>query len=472
MNYLKIWTRKDEKIIMQQKMKRRHPSNIALQWSDSHISVLEEYLERYEQQGRSVESLSSVELEEYHLFAINLTLRHVWDNNPYYRTHLEKSGFKEPKIDSLSEFGRVPYLLKDTLRGHKHLLLSVDPDQICQYHLTSGTTGKSIYTAHTLADQYYHDAIPTYPYIFKGDSASDVVGIALPYEFAQPALGFHRMYQFSCDAAVLSLGKGGYMAPVDKSIEALRDFDVTILITTPSYAAILAEEAQKLGVSVNGLRVRKLLLTGEGCSPEFTKRLKEIWGCEINHMYGSTECGLVGVQRDGEQGYYLMEGGIHAEVIDPETAVPVENGIVGEIVITTLLKEAMPFVRYRSGDIGYIENANPHDEVQLKKLYLRGRMGAEIMVEGVEYSPIMLEHCLLMLPEIGLWYRFLLDNDELTIEVELVPGAVINDEFLDMVKQHMYRTTGVVCTIVINNEIPRQFSKAQRVFYKKEEAIK
>ncbi|MNP04890.1 Phenylacetate-coenzyme A ligase [compost metagenome] len=300
--------------------------------------------------------------------------------------------------------------------------------------------------------------------MFKGDSASDVVGIALPYEFAQPALGFHRMYQFSYEAAVLSLGKGGYMAPVDKSIEALRDFDISILVTTPSYAALLAEEAQKLDVNVSDLRVRKLLLTGEGCSPEFTKRLKEIWRCEIHHIYGSTECGLVGVQHDGEQGYYLMEGGLYAEIIDPETALPVENGQVGEIVITTLLKEAMPFIRYRSGDLGYIEKASPQDEIQLKKLHLRGRMGSQIVVEGIEYSPIMLEHFLLMLPEVGLWYRFLLDDEQLTIEIEIVPGSEIDDEFPDTVRRHMYSTAGVVCTVRINTEIPRQYSKAQRVF--------
>jgi phenylacetate-CoA ligase len=450
---------------VQQQVDRRHPSSVVMQWSDTHISGLESYFQSYAEQGRSIENLSSAELEEYHLFAINLTLRHVWDGNSYYRSQLENAGFTEPNLGSLSELERVPFLLKDTLRGQKDLLLSVDPKRICQYHLTSGTTGKPIYTAHTLADQYYHDAIPSYPYMFKGDSASDVVGIALPYEFAQPALGFHRMYQFSYDSAVISLGKGGYMAPIDKSIEAMKDFDITILVTTPSYAALLAEEAQKMGVVVSDLQVRKLLLTGEGCSPEFTKRLKEIWCCEIHHIYGSTECGLVGVQHDGEQGYYLMEGGLYAEIIDPETALPVENGVVGEIVITTLLKEAVPFIRYRSGDLGFMELANPDDEIQLKKIHLRGRMGSEIMVEGIEYSPIVLEHLLLMLPEVGLWYRFLIDDEELTIEIEPVAGANIDDEFLDKVKRHMYSTAGVVCKVVLNHEIPRQYSKAQRVFY-------
>lgn len=449
----------------QQLVKSRHPLNVAIQWTNTFLSQLEAYFERYDKQGRTIEDLSAAELEEYHIFAVNLTLRHIWDNNKYYRSQLVQAGFIEPVIKNMDDFSKIPYLLKDTLRGQKDLLLSVDPLRICQYHLTSGTTGKPIYTAHTLADQYYHDAILSYPNLFEGDSASDVVGIALPYEFAQPALGFHRMYQFSYDAAIVSLGKGGYMAPVDKSIEALEDFDITILVTTPSYAALLVEEAGKINKSIRDFNVRKLVLTGEGCSPQFSKRLKELWKCDIHHIYGSTECGLIGVQHELDQGYYLLEGGLYMEIIDPDTALPVEDGQVGEIVVTSLLKEAMPFIRYRSGDLGFIEQPHPQSKVKLKTLHLRGRLGSEVIVEGISYSPLMLEHCLLMIPEVGLWYRFLLCDEELTIEVEPVCEIESLDEFVEQIQRHMYSTAGVVCKVVINYEIPRQYSKAQRVFY-------
>ncbi|MUT64892.1 phenylacetate--CoA ligase family protein [Paenibacillus sp. NEAU-GSW1] len=445
--------------------KKRHPSDIAQQWSNTFLSKLEEYFNRYEEQGITIEMLTPSELEHYHLFAINLNLKHVWEHNPYYRKQLESSGFTEPRISSLKQFYQIPYLLKDTIRGNKNLLLSVEPHRICQYHLTSGTTGKPIFTAHTLADQYYHDAIVTYPNLFHGNSSSDIVGIALPYEFAQPALGFQRMYQFSYDAAVVSLGKGGYMAPVDKSIEALRDFEISILVTTPSYAALLAEEMKKMNITMDSLNVRKLVLTGEGCSPAFSNRLKQIWDCEIQQVYGSTEIGMMGIQNDGEQGYHLLEGGLLIEIIDPETALPAAHGQVGEIVITSLLREAMPFIRYRSGDLGYVEEPQPGDSIQLKKLHLRGRMGGEITVEGVSYSPLMLEHCLLMIPEVGLWYRFILSDEELTIEIEADIAADDEEQFLDQVRSHMYNMAGAVCKVVLNLQIPRQFSKAQRVFY-------
>jgi phenylacetate-CoA ligase len=419
----------------------------------------------YLEQGKTIENISDEEKEKYHLFAINLTLRHVWDNTPFYKDKLVEAGFLEPYLSSLSELEKVPLLEKDYLRGNKEILLSVDPIKITQFHLTSGTTGKPIYTAHTLSDQYYHDAIPSYPYLFKGDSSADVVGIALPYELAQPALGFHRLYQFIFGAAVLSLGKGGYMAPLDKSVEAIKDFDVTVIVTTPSYAALLAEEIEKQGLE-NGkdIKIKKLMLTGEGCSPQFTKRLQIIWNCEIQQIYGSTECGLVGIKHNDEAGYYILEGNLKMEVVDENTGKPLNTGETGEIVITTLLREAMPFVRYKTGDIGFLEEPDPENTTQLRKLHLRGRKGTNIVIEGIDYSPIMLEHFLLMIDEVGLWYQFILDDEELTILIENVDSNTLDSELAERVKQHMYTSTGINCEVDVGT-ITRVFSKAQRVFY-------
>lgn len=417
--------------------------------------------------GHTIESLSKREKESYHLSAFNLLLAYVWENNEYYREKLREHGFTQPDIPHLADIHRIPLLEKNLLKGNRDILLSVERAKITQYHLTSGTTGKPIYNALTFNDQYAHDAIPFYPTVYDGDSSHDVVGIALPYEFAQPALGFHRLYQFIFGAAIVSLGKGGYMAPLDKTVDALHEFQISILITTPSYAALLAEQAAMMGCSIGeNIRVRKLMLTGEGCSPQFITRLKELWNCEIHQIYGSTECGLVGIQHAIEEGYQILEGNVLVEIID-ETNMPVEDGEIGEIVITTLLREAMPFIRYKTGDIGFVQEAGEQSKNKLKRLHLRGRKGGTLSIEGIDYSPILLEHFLLMNPDVGLWFRFVVEDEELTIQIEN-PNGVDAEELSGQVKRHMYTAGGIVCEVEIVDRIERDYSKVNRVYFKGE----
>jgi phenylacetate-CoA ligase len=431
------------------------------------FTPLKLFFESVHKRGQTIESLSQKEKEAYYMQALNLLLEYVWEHNEYYRKRLIESGFTTPSINHLADIDKIPFLEKDQLKGNRDLLLSVDRSRITQYHLTSGTTGKPIYNALTFNDQYFHDAIPSYPTLYEGDSSNDVVGIALPYEFAQPALGFHRLYQFILRAAIVSLGKGGYMAPLDKTVEALDQFNVSILITTPSYAALLAEQIESMGFSIGKeVNVRKLMLTGEGCSPQFITRLKEIWNCEIHQIYGSTECGLVGIQDNVEDGYQVLDGNVLVEIVD-EKGSPMGDGELGEIVITTLLREAMPFIRYKTGDIGFLQESAEGSPNELKRLHLRGRIGSTFLIEGIEYSPILLEHFLLMNPDVGLWFRFVIQEEELTIEIEN-PNGVDEEELIEQVKRHMYAAGGVVCNVSIVEKIKREYSKVNRVHYKEE----
>lgn len=165
------------------------------------------------------------------------------------------------------------------------------------------------------------------------------------------------MYQFVFGATILSLGKGGYLSTTDRTIDIMKEFNSTILVTTPSYASILAEECERLGVRLGeDIRLKKMLITGEGCSPQFRKRLEDWWKCPVHFVYGSTECGVVGVECSGHHGYHIMEGHVKVEVVDIESGEPVEYEEIGEIVITSLVREGMPFIRYRTGDIGFLKN--------------------------------------------------------------------------------------------------------------------
>lgn len=441
-----------------------HKMTVSVDEHSSHLEQFKEFYKQLDDEGKTIEIISHQKIEDYQLRAVNATLAHVWNRNEYYRSTLEEAGFTEPKIDSLDQLASVPMLMKDVIRGDKQKILCVDPKEIGQVHLTSGTSGKPIYTSYTLADQYVYDLLPKYLELFK-ESDDDVAAVALPYEFALPGLGFQRLFQFAFGTAVLSLGKGGYMAPIDKSLELMKEFQATVLTTTPSYAALLAEESEKFGIKIGeDISLKKIWLTGEGCSSTFRERLEKWWGCEVSFFYGSTECGVIGVECSKHKGYHVMEGHVKVEIVDPVSAEVLPYGRTGEIVVTTLLREGMPMVRYRSGDLGNLQKSKCDCGISLDVMQLRGRMEHMLRVGTEDYSPFLIEHFLMEIPEVGLWYHLKLDQGVLTIEAEKFRTKLSDEQLAAKIQKHMADRIGLQCEVVIRHDIPRTFGKATRVF--------
>ncbi|MFB5763272.1 phenylacetate--CoA ligase family protein [Paenibacillus medicaginis] len=441
-----------------------HKMTVSIDQHSSHLEPLRTFFNQLDNEDTTIEKRSRQQRDEYQLKAINLTLEHVWKNNEFYRSLLEEAGFKQPSIDRLEQLSSVPMLKKDVIRGDKTKLLCVDPKEIGQVHLTSGTTGKPIYTSYTLADQYIYDLLPKYPVLFP-ETVTDVGAVALPYEFALPGLGFQRLLQFSFGATVLSLGKGGYMAPVDKSLELMKEFQASVLVTTPSYAALLMEESERFGIKLGqDIRLRRILLTGEGCSNTFRSRLEKEWGCEVSFFYGSTECGGIAVECREHKGYHVMEGHVRVEIVDPVSGKALEYNETGEIVVTTLLRDGMPMVRYRSGDIGYLQKSQCDCGITMDILHLRGRMESMLQLNGNDYSPFLLEHFLMEIPDISLWYHFIVDQGNLIIEAEPYRTSLSNEQLAAKIRKHMLDRLGIACNVEIKHALPRTFGKATRIF--------
>jgi len=423
------------------------------------------FFDEIEAEGQSFDALPKEKIESYHIKAINMLLDHAVTNNNYYQESFIKSGIPFKKLHSLEDLSKLPFLHKETIRGDKSKLLCVDPKRIGQVHVTSGTTGKPIYTSFTLADQYVYELLPKYTTLFP-ESSQDIAAVALPYEFALPGLGFQRLFQFSFGATVLSLGKGGYMAPVDKSLELMKEFGATVLATTPSYAALLAEESQSLGIDIRKeIGLKRMILTGEGCSYEFRNRLEELWGCEVSFFYGSTECGVIGIECKEHRGYHIAEGHVKVEIVEVGGDQVLDYGETGELVVTTLLREGMPMIRYRTGDIGYSEKSECSCGCQMDVLLLRGRLESQLNINGELYSPFILENFLLKIEGVGLWYHFIVEDDQ-TITIEIESNPFIPDESL---KEKIESEMNALFSISFNVEfkqIPRTFGKANRMFFR------
>ncbi|MGL4818544.1 MAG: phenylacetate--CoA ligase family protein [Bacilli bacterium] len=443
------------------------PRNIfAVPYRKTHVMDLLPMVEDLERQGINVESAPRDWLEQYQVRAFVQMLSYVKKHNPFYATkykHLEIS-----PLFSKQDILLVPLLTKQEISSDPNVLRTASETDISQSHYTSGTSGTSLTVAHTFEDLYVHDNIPTYPELLQKNSGKQMVGIALPYDFSQPAHALHRAFQFEYRHRVIAFSKGGYIGTPEKTARAIIREGVTLLVTSPSYAATLIEEIQRLSEEEReNLSVNMIWLTGEGCSQTFIDRLKHLWQADIVNMYGSTECGLVAIQRPNEEVYRVLEGTVLVEIVEPGGTRLLADGEIGEIVVTTLLKEGTPFVRYRTGDLGILSEKNSTD-CTMKTLTLRGRIGEFVVVQGVPYSPVMIEHLLLMLPDVGLWYRLVLDGERMTIQVEWQNEETKGDA-RDQIRNHMYITCGLVCDVEVMKGITRTTSKVKRVFMKGEE---
>ena len=423
------------------------------------------FFDEIEMDGLSFDVLSKEKIESYQLKAINILLEHAFTNNRYYQEAFLKRGLPFEKFRSLDELFKLPFLEKITIRGDKSKLLCVEPKQIGQVHVTSGTTGKPIYTSFTLADQYVYEILPKYTTLFP-ETEQDVAAVALPYEFALPGLGFQRLFQFSFGATVLSLGKGGYMAPVDKSLELMKEYGATVLATTPSYAVLLAEESQSLGMDIRKeIGLKRMILTGEGCSHEFRNRLEELWGCEVSFFYGSTECGVIGIECREHSGYHIAEGHVKVEIVEVDGDQILDYGETGELIVTTLLREGMPMIRYRTGDIGYLEKSECTCGCHMDVLHLRGRLESQVEINGDLYSPFLLENYLMKIEGVGLWYHFIVEDDQ-TITIEIESNPFIRDEDLKEKVEHEMNSLFSIPFNVEFKPIPRTFGKVNRMIFR------
>jgi phenylacetate-CoA ligase len=209
-----------------------------------------------------------------------------------------------------------------------------------------------------------------------------------------------------------------------------------------------------------------MILTGEGCSHEFRNRLEELWGCEVSFFYGSTECGVIGIECKEHSGYHIAEGHVKVEIVEVDGDRVLDYGEIGELVVTTLLREGMPMIRYRTGDIGYLKKSECSCGCQMDVLQLRGRLESQLKINGELYSPFLLENFLMKIDGVGLWYHFIIEGNQ-TITIELESNPFIKDEVLKGRVESEMKDLFSIAFNVEFKEIPKTYGKANRVIFRK-----
>lgn len=416
------------------------------------------------------------ELSDLQLKGLKWTVNHAYRGSPFYRKRLEEAGVKPKDIRTLKDLQKLPFTTsKDLQEGYPFPLLSVPFEKVVRIHASSGTTGKRKVLAYTQKDINDWANFFARCYEMAGLSKEDRVQIAVGYGVWTAGVGF----QLGCErfgAMTIPAGPGN----LDMQCQFLVDFQTTAMCCTASMGLLMAEEVHKRGIR-NQIALKKMIFGSERSSDAMRSRIRDLLG--IEHLFdipGMTELygpgtGLDCIHHEGIHywaDYYILE------ILDPETLRPVPAGEIGEMVVTTLRKEAAPLIRYRTRDLTrVIPGKCCCGSVLPRHDRLLGRSDDMIIFRAVNIYPGQIDHVLSTIPGIGSEYQIILDRKEdgkdyMTVKVERNHGVSkerdgeLSRKVSEDIKKQILVSAGV--EIVDYGTLPRSERKSKRVFDNRE----
>lgn len=417
------------------------------------------------------------ELEQLQLERLQATLNRVYKNVPCYRTKFNELGIVPEDVASLSDLAKLPFTTKEDLRiNYPYGMFAVPLREVVRIHSSSGTTGKPTVVGYTKNDLKMWSNLVARFMTSAGVTHDDVVQIAFGYGMFTGAFGLHYGSE-TIGAAVIPMSGGNS----DKQIMIMQDYKSTALVCTPSYAITLADHLEKQGIDPQTLSLRYGLFGGEPWSEAMRSEIESRLMISATDNYGLSE--VIGPGVAGECsckcGMHIAEDAFIAEIIDPETCQVLPPGSVGELVLTTINKEAFPMIRYRTRDITSLDYATcecGRTMVRMKKTM--GRTDDMLIIKGVNVFPSQIEEVLVAIEGCEPHYQLVVDRkgalDVLEVCIEVRENIFFDEmkkqrAFLDMVTKRIDSVLGVGVTVklVEPNSIPRHEGKAQRVIDKR-----
>jgi phenylacetate-CoA ligase len=419
-----------------------------------------------------IERVSRDELARLQLSRLQQLVARAAERVPLYRERLRAAGMTAADMRSLDDVRRLPFTAKDDFRAHyPYGLLAVPLDDVVRIHASSGTTGKPTVVAYTRRDLDVWSEVMARTLMMGGVGRSDVVQNAYGYGLFTGGLGFHDGVE-RVGAAVIPIS-GGF---TDRQLTALQDFGSTVLCCTPSYALHLAEAAEEAGL-LGRLRLRVGFF---GAEP-WTEAMREMIEKRLNiialNIYGLSEVIGPGVAVEclERRGMHVAEDHFLPEIVDPRTLEPLPPGTTGELVFTTLTKDALPLLRYRTRDLTTLDTEPCRCGRTLVRIgRITGRTDDMLIIRGVNVYPSQIEHALLQVPDVEPHYLLVLRRDSTldTLEVQVEARAVVAGAGRDalaalgtIVRRKIYEVIGLTAevSVVPPKTIERSAGKARRV---------
>lgn len=406
----------------------------------------------------------------------------VYEKVPYYRQRLDEAGIRPQDIRSLEDLKHLPFTTKEDLRqNYPFGLFAVPLHRVVRIHASSGTTGKPTVVGYTKKDLRTWAELIARIVTMAGVKRGDVAQICFSYGLFTGGFGLHYGLE-RVGVTVVPAAAGN----TERHIRLMQDFGTTVIVGTPSYALYMAEVARSLGVDPRQLKVRRGLFGAEPWSEGMRAEIEAAWGLKAFDNYGLSEVIGPGVAGECQEkkGLHVNEDHFLVEVIDPETGRTLPPGEQGELVFTTLTKEAFPVIRYRTRDLSrLIPEPCPCGRTTIRMERVTGRTDDMLIIRGVNVFPSQIEEVLTSIPGLAPHYLIIVDKkgylDEIEVQVELSPES-FSDRYQDLasleeqVRNRLQATLSLTPRVKLLEfgSLERTTGKARRVIDRRKEATK
>lgn len=412
-------------------------------------------------------------IRELQLARLKTTVERCYETMPVYKKKFDAIGLKPEHIKSLADVKNIPFTTVDDLKeNYPFGMFAVDKKDIVRIHGSSGTTGKPKIVGYTRNDLDMWTEILARMICAAGVVPEDIAQIAFGYGLFTGGFGLHYGLE-RVGAMVVPLSSGN----TERHLMLMQDFGSTVLIATPSYALYLGETAHKMGIDFSKIKLRLGLFGGEGHTDEMRMKIEDLWHMDVTENYGLSE--VIGPGYSGEchmhTGMHIAEDNFISEIVDEKTLEPLPMGEKGELVVTSLTKEACPVLRYRTKDITWFDDAPcACGRTSMRMGKIQGRTDDMLVIRGVNVYPSQIEGVVMAMKEVQPYYEIVVSNDgcmdRIEVKVEVADESLLeNFAALEKLRQkvnHNLRVTlniDAKVTLVSSGSLQRFQGKAKHV---------
>jgi len=420
-----------------------------------------------------IETASRDELAALQLSRLRQTLRHAYDNVAHYRNAFERHGVHPDDLATLDDLARFPFTVKGDLRDNYPFgMFAVPRRDVVRIHASSGTTGKPTVVGYTRNDIDTWATVMARSIRAAGGRAGDIVHIAYGYGLFTGGLGAHYgAEKLGCTVVPMSGGQ------TEKQVQLIQDFRPDIIMVTPSYMLAIAEEMQRQGLDPRASSLSIGIFGAEPWTPTMRTAIEAVMDIDAIDIYGLSEVIGPGVAQEcieTKDGLTVWEDHFYPEIVDPQTGAVLPEGEKGELVFTSLTKEAMPIVRYRTRDLTRLLPGTARTMRRMEKI--TGRSDDMMIIRGVNVFPTQIEELILRDPLLAPHYQIEITRprnlDEIAVLVERAPaaGSADGDAAGGRLALRIKNLIGVSATVRVmpSASIERSIGKAKRVVDKRE----
>ncbi|NBO01604.1 MAG: phenylacetate--CoA ligase [Betaproteobacteria bacterium] len=371
-----------------------------------------------------IERASVDELRALQLQRLRWSLRHAYDNSTVYRRKFDEAGVHPDDCRSLADLAKFPFTTKADLRdSYPFGMFAVPRDQVVRVHASSGTTGKPTVVGYTARDIDTWSTVVARSIRAGGARRGDMVHVSYGYGLFTGGLGAHYGAE-KLGLTVVPFGGG----QTERQVQLIQDFKPDIIMVTPSYMLAIADEMERQGMRAADCSLRIGIFGAEPWTNDMRRAIEQRVGITAVDIYGLSEVmgpGVASECAETQDGPTLWEDHFYPEIINPDTGEPVAEGEMGELVFTSLTKEALPIIRYRTRDLTRLLPGTARTMRRMEKI--TGRSDDMMIVRGVNVFPTQIEELILKRPELAPHYQCVLTRvgplDQLRVVVETRPGV-------------------------------------------------